>query len=400
MDNKFKKNIKEILINVSAFGIYIVAQQMLLMPFLSKVTDSESFSFYVVFLTIFNIICTVIGEDLGNVRIVNLSNGTNNSENTYKLVLNLLMIIIFPVCLVFVCVIFNRGLLFYLLSVGTFIVGVKRFYLLSKVRFIEKYHLIVISNIAYIISILISMSLYSVLIENPMWIFFISEIISYSVLFFLTKSSLTKETHQISQSIKQIFRDYSKLSMSSLILNLAVYLDRFTIIPLVGVNYVSSYYSTTSMSKLLSLITNPLSNWLFIKLSRSSQEGISKIWNLTIRALIPAMFLLTIISGSVSLIGVAILYPENLENVWGLLIPVSIATSASLITAFLKPVILIQNKSDILLKSNLVYAICFFLFAVILSRKYGVVGFAYSSSIGRIIQLMMNLILGALKSHK
>lgn len=400
MNNKFKKNIKEILINVSAFGIYIVAQQMLLMPFLSKVTDSESFSFYVVFLTIFNIICTVIGEDLGNVRIVNLSNGTNNSEKTYKLVLNLLMIIIFPVCLVFVCVIFNRGILFYLLSVGTFIVGVKRFYLLSKVRFIEKYHLIVISNIAYIISILISMSLYSVLIENPMWIFFISEIISYSVLFFLTKSSLTKETHQISQSIKQIFRDYSKLSMSSLILNLAVYLDRFTIIPLVGVNYVSSYYSTTSMSKLLSLITNPLSNWLFIKLSRSSQEGISKIWNLTIRALIPAMFLLTIISGSVSLIGVAILYPENLENVWGLLIPVSIATSASLITAFLKPVILIQNKSDILLKSNLVYAICFFLFAVILSRKYGVVGFAYSSSIGRIIQLMMNLILGALKSYK
>ena len=106
MDNKFKKNIKEILINVSAFGIYIVAQQMLLMPFLSKVTDSESFSFYVVFLTIFNIICTVIGEDLGNVRIVNLSNGTNNSEKTYKLVLNLLIIIIFTFCLVFFFFIF------------------------------------------------------------------------------------------------------------------------------------------------------------------------------------------------------------------------------------------------------------------------------------------------------
>ncbi|WP_415670888.1 hypothetical protein, partial [Streptococcus pluranimalium] len=68
---KYSKDIINLIFNVGGFALYIFSQQILLMPSLSKILSEKEFSIVVLSLTIMNIFATVVGEDLGNTRIIN-----------------------------------------------------------------------------------------------------------------------------------------------------------------------------------------------------------------------------------------------------------------------------------------------------------------------------------------
>ena len=67
---KYKVFMSDMLLNMVGFGIYIVAQQILLLPLLAKLVEDEVYSSIVLYLSILNVVCNVTGGELGNVRLV------------------------------------------------------------------------------------------------------------------------------------------------------------------------------------------------------------------------------------------------------------------------------------------------------------------------------------------
>ncbi|KPG74156.1 lipopolysaccharide biosynthesis protein [Enterococcus sp. RIT-PI-f] len=394
---KRKKNLFDILANIGSFGIYILAQQIILMPFLAKISSNSDFSFYMVFLTIFNILSTIIGEDLGNTRIMNISNNRIYREKKYFYLLGVLSLSVFPICIFWISIFFEKFLHFTVLISVIILIGILRFYLMSVFRSAEKYMFIFLSNSTYLFSVIICILFFDI-VDNPLVIFLIGETIASIILIILIPFNrdnlFVSNNSEVNRSIRDgvFLKDFFTISFSSLLLNLAVYMDRFTIIPLVGINSVNQYYSATSMSKLLSMLVNPFSNWFFVRISKTSHSNLIHFEKRLSQLTLIGLFVFTFLSGLFSLLGVLILYPSSFSGIVYLLVPVSIATASSLITSILKPIALIKNKSAVLLKSNFLYASIFLLLAFLLSPSMGVIGFAYANCIGRLIQLYINLI--------
>ena len=67
---KFKNLIKDLFFNTLGFGIYILTQQILLMPIMAKILPDEDFAKTVLYISIFAIITNVLGSELGIVKQV------------------------------------------------------------------------------------------------------------------------------------------------------------------------------------------------------------------------------------------------------------------------------------------------------------------------------------------
>ncbi len=67
---KYKFFLSDMFLNMVGFGIYIVSQQILLLPILAKIVEDEVYSSFVLFLSILNVVCNVVGGELGNTRLV------------------------------------------------------------------------------------------------------------------------------------------------------------------------------------------------------------------------------------------------------------------------------------------------------------------------------------------
>ena len=68
--NKYKNFFSDMILNMIGFGIYIIAQQILLLPILAKIVDDTIYSNIVLYISILNVVCNVTGGELGNVRLV------------------------------------------------------------------------------------------------------------------------------------------------------------------------------------------------------------------------------------------------------------------------------------------------------------------------------------------
>ncbi|WP_438477772.1 hypothetical protein [Streptococcus pluranimalium] len=389
---KYSKDIINLIFNVGGFALYIFSQQILLMPSLSKILSEKEFSIVVLSLTIMNIFATVVGEDLGNTRIINLVSITTEVD-------------IFLKKFLFICSLFGAVIIAYIVSKSSdfntlefflfsfiLIISCIRFYYTTLVRSIENYRALFGGSILYLFCILFCMFFLKIFRDYPLLILGIGETVSLVFYYFYSKGSDLVHTSSLSK--KNLIKQYFNLSLSSVFLNLSVYLDRFIIIPLVGFTAIGLYYSVSSMSKLLSLLVNPLSNWLLVKLSRTDTLS-SKNINFTNRQKFILLIILIALVGLSyisSCLGLLILYPENFSTAKTLLIPISIVTAGSIISSMMKPLILTRLSTNVLLISNFIYMIIFTVLAVALSSQFSIAGFAYANAIARTAQILSNLL--------
>lgn len=99
---KYKNFFSDVILNMIGFGIYIVAQQIFLLPILAKLVNDDIYSNIVLYISILNVICNTTGGELGNVRLVQDSEYKNkNIIGDFALLLvtisPIIAIIVFPV---------------------------------------------------------------------------------------------------------------------------------------------------------------------------------------------------------------------------------------------------------------------------------------------------------------
>ena len=306
--SKYKNFMSDMILNMIGFGIYIVSQQILLLPILAKFVNDEIYASIVLYISILNVVCNVTGGELGNVRIVRDSDyKKNNIIGDFSRILLFLsfivIIIVFPILIYL-----KYSVLGSILLLITMLLSNVRLYATSYYRLEQKYNRVITQNLLYCLGIILSLIVFY-FFKNIYLLLLIPEIISVG--YALKYSDLLKMKMLKTKQIKNTIKKYGELGFVSLLTNLMNYIDKFLIYPILGATSVAVYYAVNSMSKIISLITNPMSNVILSWVSKVNEnKKKNKIIKSTIIINIPIIIVVSIISIPLTYLALKILYSQ------------------------------------------------------------------------------------------
>ncbi len=394
---KYKSFLSDMVLNMIGFGIYIASQQILLLPLLKKMVDVDIYAGMVLYLSILNLICNVTGGELGNVRLVQDSNYQEEGKigDFSRILLTIspiICIIVFPILLYL-----KYSIIGSILFTLTILMANVRLYATCFYRLKKKFNKVIFQNLCYLVGIIISLILFY-FYKNIYLLLFIPELIS--IVYALKNSDLLemklKKTKEMINTIKKFF----KLGFVSLLTNLMAYFDKFLIYPMFGALSVSVYYAVTSMSKVTSLITNPMSSVILSWISNiNEKDKKSKIIKITMLANIPVLLIVTILTIPLTYIFLKILYNEFLLDGMILIIPISITSAFGTATSLIKSVLLKYSNTNKLVFTYIIYFASFAILGYTLSKNYELIGFTFANLISSVIQWILFIVL-LVKSRK
>lgn len=192
------------------------------------------------------------------------------------------------------------------------------------------------------------------------------------------------KTQEMIGTVKKFFQ----LGVVSLLTNVMNYFDRFLIYPIFGVAYVAMYYAVNSMSKVASLITNPMASVILSWVSNNTDKSNKlKILSFTILSNIPIIFLVTLVTIPCTYIALIFLYPEYVHSSEALvlIIPISLTTAFGTATTLIKSVLLKYSNTNKLVLTYFIYIILFMILGYLLSKSNGLQGFTVANLISKIV---------------
>lgn len=384
---KFKNLIKDLFFNTLGFGIYIITQQILLMPIMAKILPDEDFTKTVLYISIFAIITNVLGSELGIVKQV--KKDTIKEETDYNRILLQLLPITILVSIVTLCILKFNIIEIIMLTI-TIILGNTRLYSAAHFRANKDFKKIVIQNVLYLIGTVLGLFItYKLkMIAIPM---LLAEVIC--LIFDILNTDIIKTGVSKTQSNKEIWKTFAGFGFISFLINMTTYFDKIIIYPILGDNAVNVYYATSSMSKILSLITNPLYGVILSWLKGNDDEFKRKVTTVTLKANIPMLIITFLLSIPLTYIAVMILYPQYLEDSRKLIIPICIVVAFSTASSIVKAILMKYIESKKLVKIYVIYIIILFLGATIASYYIGITGFAYAISLASVSLWIMFILL-------
>ena len=384
---KIKNLIRDLFFNTLGFGIYIATQQILLMPIMAKIFPEEEFARIVLYISVFAIVTNVLGSELGIVKQVKRDEIREKSD--YNRILLQLFPFIILVSIVTLYILKFNVIEIIMLTISI-LLGNTRLYSAAHFRANKDFKKIVIQNVLYLIGTVLGLFItYKLkMIAIPM---LLAEVIC--LIFDILNTDIIKTGVSKTQSNKEIWKTFAGFGFISFLINMTTYFDKIIIYPILGDNAVNVYYATSSMSKILSLITNPLHGVILSWLKGNDEEFKKKVTTVTLKANIPMLIITFLLSIPLTYIAVMILYPQYLEDSRKLIIPICIGVAFSTAASIVKAILMKYIESKKLVKIYVIYIIILFLGATIASYYIGITGFAYAISLASVSLWIMFILL-------
>lgn len=372
---KIQNLIRDLLFNTLGFGIYIATQQILLMPIMARILPEEDFAKVVLYISVFAIITNVLGSELGIVKQVKKEK--INEESDYNRILLQLFPTIILIAIIILAILRFNILEIIMLTI-TIILGNTRLYSAAHFRANKDFKKIVMQNILYLVGTAIGLFItYKLkLIAIPM---LLAEIMC--LIFDISKTDIIKTGISKTKHNKEIWNTFAGFGFISFLINMTTYFDKIIIYPILGENAVNVYYATSSMSKILSLITNPLHGVILSWLKGNDEEFKKKVTTVTIKANMPILIITFVLSLPLTYIAVIILYPQYLEDSKKLIIPICVGVAFSTAASIIKAILMKYIESKKLVKMYVIYNVILLVGATIASYYFGITGFAYATAI-------------------
>ena len=381
--NRYKNFFSDMILNMIGFGIYIIAQQILLLPILAKIVDDTIYSNIVLYISILNVVCNVTGGELGNVRLVRDSayKEKNVHGDFTRILLSIspiITVIVFPILIYL-----KYSIIGSILYTLTILMANVRLYATCFYRLEQKFNKVIIQNIFYLFGIILSLILFK-FIGNIYLLLFIPECVS--LIYALKNSDILIMGLKKTNEMKKTIRKFGGLGFVSLLTNLMNYFDKFLIYPMFGATSVAVYYAVNSMSKIASLITNPMSSVILSWVANSDEKkNKKKILKMTLISNIPILLVVTIITIPLTYIALRILYSQYMEDALVLIIPIAITTAFGTAATLIKSVLLKYTNTNKLVVTYVIYFAIFSLLGYNLSKSQGLIGFTVANLIAKII---------------
>lgn len=372
---KIQNLIRDLLFNTLGFGIYIATQQILLMPIMARILPEEDFAKVVLYISVFAIITNVLGSELGIVKQVKKEKISEESDYN-RILLQLFPTIILIAIMILAILRFN--ILEIIMLTITIILGNTRLYSAAHFRANKDFKKIVMQNILYLVGTAIGLFItYKLkLIAIPM---LLAEIMC--LIFDISKTDIIKTGISKTKHNKEIWNTFAGFGFISFLINMTTYFDKIIIYPILGENAVNVYYATSSMSKILSLITNPLHGVILSWLKGNDEEFKKKVTTVTLKANMPILIITFVLSLPLTYIAVIILYPQYLEDSKKLIIPICVGVAFSTAASIIKAILMKYIESKKLVKMYVIYNVILLVGATIASYYFGITGFAYATAI-------------------
>lgn len=372
---KIQNLIRDLLFNTLGFGIYIATQQILLMPIMARILPEEDFAKVVLYISVFAIITNVLGSELGIVKQVKKEKISEESDYN-RILLQLFPTIILIAIMILAILRFN--ILEIIMLTITIILGNTRLYSAAHFRANKDFKKIVMQNILYLVGTAIGLFItYKLkLIAIPM---LLAEIMC--LIFDISKTDIIKTGISKTKHNKEIWNTFAGFGFISFLINMTTYFDKIIIYPILGENAVNVYYATSSMSKILSLITNPLHGVILSWLKGNDEEFKKKVTTVTLKANMPILIITFVLSLPLTYIAVIILYPQYLEDSKKLMIPICVGVAFSTAASIIKAILMKYIESKKLVKMYVIYNVILLVGATIASYYFGITGFAYATAI-------------------
>lgn len=148
---KYKVFLSDMFLNMVGFGIYIVAQQILLLPILAKFVNDNIYSSIVLYISILNVVCNVSGGELGNVRLVRDSDYKDKKimgdfARILAIISPVIVLIVFPILTYL-----KYSVVGSIFLVVTILMANVRLYATCYYRLEQKYVKVILQNVCYLI---------------------------------------------------------------------------------------------------------------------------------------------------------------------------------------------------------------------------------------------------------
>ncbi|MBN2858291.1 MAG: hypothetical protein JXN63_07810 [Candidatus Delongbacteria bacterium] len=369
----------------------IVTLQFLVYPVISRRVTVGFFGIILTIIAIKNTLSFTTGTSLNNVRLLRESERSvfkDSKDYNLIFIFSQLLSLITALFLAYTYQgslnIFDALMLFFIFVLSSFKIYGSTFYRINL-----NFKRIMMVSVLNVAGIMVGLLFYVFNMGSWIIIFILSELLS--VLYVLKTTPVLKEHKKLSVDFKNIKRDYLHLFSNALVSNLMKYLDRFLISPLIGPEKVAIYYVAAIISRITALITGPL-NSVVLSYTAKHKSRIDKklfykyIWVILITS--AAQFLFVIFFSDFI---IKSLYPQLYEHSKDYIILASTGIIIGISSNILHPLIISCSDLKWQPRINAVYSSFYLSSAFILTVKYDLYGFCYSSIASHSLKFIMML---------
>ena len=377
--------------NIIGYAIYILCQQLFIFPYIGRdLNHADEFGVFVSLLAIINIFSSGIGSSLGDVRVISRDKDQNNDVGFQILIIILLAISL----IIFICVSFIYFKLSltvsFLISIWA-IFSIYRSYIISEFIKRKLFNYIFMSLFFYFVGCLFGLAFYNYFFHNFVIIFIFSELLSF--IFYFNKSIYKFEKinfKKLSKVNRNIFIEISSSTFFSYATNS---IDKILIPIVLSPGLLATYFSISVSSKIISMITGPLSR-VILGWTDSFNSFINKKrffkFIIVLNLLFFVVFSFSYISTPYL---VKLLYPSYKEYIQLYLFIVSINGALLVLSSLLDPFFIRVVGTKNLAKINFFKLLLFSSIGVYIAKNFKIIGFAYFIGIIELFTIIIKLIL-------
>ena len=375
--------------SVIALVLFNGVLQLVIYPLLNQRMGESAFGEVLYLLGIVAIIANSFGLAVNNTRIVKQNEYCSKNGDYIR---TLLYFACFSILILFIVLSFDQHLnlpVFIVVSVITFL-SVFRYYSDVEYRLninYKKYFIFyVVLSAGYLLGLLLFY-----LTNSWYVVFLVGEVCA--ILFIVWKGTSYKKPLALSENYKDVFRASFILSLSYLLSNAMMNIDRIVLMNVVGSDAVAQYYVLSLIGKTFALVVGPLNGLIIGYLSKYKQDKKNKIYTkiLLMLSLLSIAFLaLAIIATPIF---VKIFYPNLTDFTFDLVVLVNIGQVLFFAGSLLLVVVLTMSKIKWQLVVQVTYAVLMIALSIPLTIQYGLYGFACAAIIANTYRLLYTMII-------
>lgn len=377
----------DLILNTLAFGTIIAIQQLVIMPSLSRLAGPEAFAQQVLFVTIATVAVNVTGVELGNVALAR-ANRYALEQKSWDFGFLVPVLALSGAAILWALAVPLQSSPLDALSYGIVVaLGVGRSFATACFRYRQRFAPVFGVSVGYGVGALIGLPfvLNNGFLSCP---FLFAELAAMLVTLILRPWDGIKFCWpRRGSTLRESLALFVNLSLVAGLMNFVSYFDRVLALPLMGASALSVYYAASVLAKSVSVLTNPIASTLLSRLAVLPDSSRSWASARFLRILLPLCVLFAIVNVSVSLLGLKVLYFSYLAVAVDLVAPVGVAAALSSTSDLLKPLLIRFYDSRVILLTNMLYAGVFAASVFLFTLWWGLIGFAWSSVLGRVVQL-------------
>ena len=388
---RMNKKLKDICLNIIASGVMTAALQLIVYPLLGSRFSAATYGEILTIMGLCNILSGTLGNALNNVRLIR-----NSDYSSQKLVgdFNLLVAIASSSAFLlgFGASFFISGhpLSACLSGVATAFAVINGYYCVAF-RLHLDYRRILICNLLKAIGYALGALMICV---NAPWpaAFLTGEL--FGTVYTLKASGLISDGFGKTNLFRSTTRVYITLMAGTLISNIATYMDRLFLHPMMGSSAVSIYSVSAVVGKCISIVMIPISGVMLSYFSQDSYVMTRRRFYTQSLVMIGFAAVFTVLLIPVSPIVTRFLYPTIFDSARKYILIANTSAVIGVLGHMLAPAILKFVESYWQIVIATVYCLVYFLLGLTFIRWGGLWGFCWSALLANVSRCLVLLLLG------